>query len=64
MIKIRKIGMRIDKSSKENYLLNVSQKFNDKADRVLESNKKINDPIFQVIEEIDVLIQKLEKLNA
>jgi len=64
LIKIRKIGMRIDKSSKENYLLNVSQKFNDKADRVLESNKKINDPIFQVIEEIDVLIQKLEKLNA
>jgi len=64
LIKIRKIGMRIDKSSKENYLLNVSQNFNDKADRVLESNKKINDPIFQVIEEIDVLIQKLEKLNA
>jgi len=58
------MGMRIDKSSKENYLLNVSQNFNDKADRVLESNKKINDPIFQVIEEIDVLIQKLEKLNA
>jgi len=56
--------MGIDKSSKENYLLNVSQKFNDKADRVLESNKKINDPIFQVIEEINVLIQELERLNA
>ena len=56
--------MRIDKSSKENYLLNVSQNFNDQPDKVLESNEKINDPIFQVIDEINVLIQKLERLNA
>ena len=56
--------MRIDKSSKENYLLNVSQNFNDQTDKVLESNEKINDPIFQVIEEINVLIQELERLNA
>ena len=56
--------MHIDKSSKENYLLNASQKFNDQTDRVLESNEKINDPIFQVIEEINVLIQELERLNA
>ena len=56
--------MRIDKSSKENYLLNVSQNFNDQTDKVLESNEKINDPIFQVIDEINVLIQKLERLNA
>jgi len=56
--------MHIDKSSKKNYQLNVFQKFNDKADRVLESNKKINDPIVQVIEEINVLIQKLERFNA
>ena len=56
--------MGIDKSSKENYLLNVSQNFNDQTDKVLESNEKINDPIFQVIEEINVLIQELERLNA
>ena len=56
--------MHIDKSSKKNYQLNVSQKFNDQTDRVLESNEKINDPIFQVIEEINVLIQELERLNA
>ena len=56
--------MRIDKSSKEDYLLNVSQNFNDQTDKVLESNEKINDPIFQVIEEINVLIQELERLNA
>ena len=56
--------MSIDKSSKENYLLNVSQNFNDQTDKVLESNEKINDPIFQVIEEINVLIQELERLNA
>ena len=56
--------MRIDKSSKESNLLNVSQNFNDQTDKVLESNEKINDPIFQVIEEINVLIQELERLNA
>ena len=56
--------MHIDKSSKKNYQLNVSRKFNDQTDRVLESNEKINDPIFQVIEEINVLIQKLERCNA
>ena len=56
--------MRIDKSSKESNLLNVSQNFNVQTDKVLESNEKINDPIFQVIEEINVLIQELERLNA
>ena len=56
--------MRINKSRKESNLLNVSQNFNDQTDKVLESNEKINDPIFQVIEEINVLIQELERLNA
>ena len=56
--------MRINKSRKESNLLNVSQNFNDQTDKVLESNEKINDPIFQVIDEINVLIQKLERLNA
>ena len=56
--------MRINKSRKESNLLNVSQNFNDQTDKVLESNEKINDPIFQVIDEINVLIQELERLNA
>lgn len=56
--------MRINKSRKESNLLNVSQNFNVQTDKVLESNEKINDPIFQVIDEINVLIQKLERLNA
>ena len=56
--------MRINKSRKESNLLNVSQNFNVQTDKVLESNEKINDPIFQVIEEINVLIQELERLNA
>ena len=56
--------MRINKSRKESNLLNVSQNFNVQTDKVLESNEKINDPIFQVIDEINVLIQELERLNA
>ena len=56
--------MRINKSRKESNLLNVSQNFNVQTDKVLESNEKINDPIFQVIGEINVLIQELERLNA
>ena len=56
--------MRINKSRKESNLLNVSQNFNVQTDKVLESNEKINDPIFQVIDEINALIQELERLNA